>query len=85
MEQFRLTVNVRAARTQHPGSKLFAAQLLRMGNDGWPKNEDGTVTFPPNFGIQVRDIDALVATIYPNLAADSRDFQLLSGRSILTT
>ena len=86
MEKYKLTENVRASRTRQPGSKRFAAQLLKIGNDTVPKDLlGGLMTFPPNFGIFVDDIDALVAAVYPNLRVNWLNPEWLSGRTILAT
>lgn len=63
----------------------FAKWLLRLGDGAEPTDELSRVALPPECCMpEGCDIDALVAWVYPNLAANCSSTEWLSGRAILT-
>ena len=80
VKQFKLTTNVRAERTNDPQAKVWADQLLEIG-DGETTKNTGIVKVPPQ--VYVKDRKELMDQIFPDLALNYQRENWLSKRTIL--
>ena len=74
---------MRALLTGDPAANEFADQLLSIGNNTLPVDQDGLITIPPTMATSVETTAELKAHVFPNFLQNYTNHHWLAERAIL--
>lgn len=84
VKKLSLTVNMRIQLQNHASARLFARQLLDIGNGKIAMdNATGLITLPADCCVLNESKEGLISSVYPNIERNFTNHQWLSDRAIL--
>ncbi|XP_061395853.1 ATP-dependent DNA helicase PIF1-like, partial [Musca vetustissima] len=84
VKKLSLTLNMRIQLQNHASARLFARQLLDIGNGKIATdNVTGLITLPADCCVLTESKEALISNVYPDIERNFTNHQWLSDRAIL--